>query len=78
MFKHVCTYILAAAVVIGAAGAAGAQTQTTVTSSSADDGWKVNVYPILAWVPLGIGLDVSSAAHQRRWRRRRQDHRRAV
>jgi hypothetical protein len=58
MFKQVCTYILAAAVVLGAAGAAGAQTQTTATSSSADDGWKVNVYPILVWVPLGIGLDV--------------------
>ena len=59
MFMRVCTYVLAAAVVLGVAGAAGAQTQTTATSSGSDDGWKVNVYPLLDWVPLGIGIDVS-------------------
>ena len=59
VFKLVCTHVLAAGIVIGAVGSAGAQTQTTATGSSADDGWKVNAYPILAWVPLGIGIDVS-------------------
>src|SRR5687768_7516536 len=31
-------------------GAAGAQ--------APQEGWDVAVYPILAWVPLGIGIDV--------------------
>ena len=37
---------------LAAAGVANAQT------SASDDDWKVAIYPILAWVPLGIGIDV--------------------
>ena len=41
--------------VLAAAGVANAQTSA---SGSSDDDWKVAIYPILAWVPLGIGMDV--------------------
>ena len=58
MSKHARTFILAAGVVLAAAGAASAQTQAPVSSGS-DGDWKVNIYPVLAWVPLGIGIDVT-------------------
>ena len=29
-----------------------------VPGSGADDDWHVTVYPVLAWVPLDIGIDV--------------------
>ena len=31
---------------------------TTATGTS-DDGWDVAIYPVLLWVPLGIGIDVT-------------------
>ncbi len=39
------------------AAASGANAQTSASGSS-DDDWKVAIYPILAWVPLSIGMDV--------------------
>jgi hypothetical protein len=41
--------------VAGLARAAGAQ---YAPAPPADDDWHVNVYPILAWVPIGIEIDV--------------------
>ena len=58
MFKRVCTFVLAAGIVFGAARSAGAQTQAAASSGS-DGGWKVTVYPVLVWVPLGIDIDVN-------------------
>ncbi len=40
------------------AGPAAAQTQAPTTGGK-NDGWRVAVYPVLAWVPLSIGMDVS-------------------
>ena len=42
------------AFLLAAAGVANAQT----LRQRYDDDWKVAIYPILAWVPLGIGIDV--------------------
>jgi len=30
----------------------------TATFAAAQDGWKVAVYPVLGWVPLGIDINV--------------------
>jgi hypothetical protein len=49
--------ILAAICLAVTAQAAGAQTVTQ--TPSADEGWQVTVYPVLAWVPLHIGIDVN-------------------
>lgn len=39
---------------------AAAQPSAAQSSAQAqNEGWKVAVYPILAWVPLGIGIDVN-------------------
>jgi len=46
---------LAAVCVVNLAGTALAQ---SVPGSSGGDDWQVTVYPILAWVPLDIGIDV--------------------
>lgn len=35
-----------------------ASAQTT-SSSSSDNDWKVAVYPVLAWLPLSIGIDIN-------------------
>lgn len=37
---------------------ASAQAQAT-TSSSSDGGWKVTLYPVLVWVPMGIDINVN-------------------
>jgi hypothetical protein len=58
MPKYLRGLICSACLVLAMAGVASAQTQAT-TSGGPDDGWKVTLYPILAWVPLGIGIDVS-------------------
>ena len=41
---------LAAALLVAASSSVRAQTP--------DEGWRVNVYPVLVWVPLGIDIDV--------------------
>src|SRR5215203_7289572 len=46
---------LAAVCVVSLAGTARAQ---NVSGSSGGENWQVTVYPILAWVPLDIGIDV--------------------
>jgi len=48
VFFAVCVVVLS--------HAAGAQ--TTTPGSAADENWHVTVYPILAWVPLDISIDV--------------------
>ena len=35
-----------------------AHAQSVAQGADADEGWQVAVYPILAWVPLDIGIDV--------------------
>jgi hypothetical protein len=40
-----------------AAGAANAQSSAPASGSNGDD-WKVNIYPVFAWLPLGMGLEV--------------------
>jgi hypothetical protein len=57
MRKRICTFILAVGVVLATAGAVRAQAQAPAGGSRQDD-WKVAVYPVFAWVPLGIGIDV--------------------
>lgn len=58
MTKYIRSLVLLVAIAVATAGAASAQTQTT-TSTGSDRGLKVTVYPILAWVPLGIAIDVT-------------------
>jgi hypothetical protein len=54
---HVIRVVFLAAVcVVGLAEAARAQSAPRDTNT--DDGWKVTVYPVLVWVPLGINIDV--------------------
>jgi hypothetical protein len=48
--------LLTAVCLIGLAEAARAQ---NVSGSAADGDWQVTVYPVLAWVPLDIGIDVN-------------------
>ena len=35
-----------------------ADAQTVASGSNADQNWHVTIYPVLAWVPLDIGIDV--------------------
>jgi hypothetical protein len=49
--------VLLAACVAGLSQAAWAQ--PGAPGSHADDGWHVTVYPVLAWIPTGIGIDVN-------------------
>ena len=44
---------LALAILVVSALPAAAQTQ------SGDDDWKIAIYPVLAWVPISIGIDVN-------------------
>lgn len=46
---------VAAATVAVLSGSARAQTPS---SAPANEGWQINAYPILVWVPLGIDIDV--------------------
>jgi hypothetical protein len=39
--------------------AQAAQAQTAGPAASGDGDWRITVYPILAWVPLDIGIDVN-------------------
>jgi len=36
-----------------------AEAQTTVPGSNVEQDWRVTVYPVLAWVPLDIAIDVN-------------------
>ena len=50
--------VVAAAAFLGlTAAAAIAQTQPSARPPTMDD-WKVSIYPIFVWVPLGIDIDV--------------------
>jgi hypothetical protein len=49
--------VILLAFLLAATGVANAQTSAPASASD-DDDWKVAIYPILAWVPLGIGIDV--------------------
>jgi hypothetical protein len=74
VFKYLQYSLLCAALVLAMAVSAGAQVLTqaqtqvpaqapappmTTATSSSDDGWDVAIYPVLLWVPLGIGIDVT-------------------
>ena len=49
--------LLATVYVVILSRAAGAQ--TSAPSSGADNDWHVTVYPVLAWLPVSIGIDVN-------------------
>ena len=51
MFKKISVISVAAACLLACAGVASAQ------QKSGD--WKFNVYPVLAWVPTNVGIDVN-------------------
>jgi len=48
--------LVAASCVLGLGQLVHAQTMTPATTTQ--EGWKVAVYPVLVWVPLGINIDV--------------------
>ncbi len=50
--------VLAAALVLGIGATTHAQSTPPANGSQAGD-WKFSVYPILAWVPTNIGIDVN-------------------
>lgn len=47
-------WTFAVVMLLASAGAANAQ-----SSGAGDDDWKIAVYPVLAWVPIGIDIDVN-------------------
>jgi hypothetical protein len=49
---------LSLALALGAA-VSSARAQTSSTSGNSNDGWKVTVYPVLAWVPTNISIEVN-------------------
>jgi hypothetical protein len=74
VLKYLQYSLLCAALVLAMAVSAGAQALTqaqtqaqaqapvqpvTTATSSSDNGWDVAIYPILAWIPLDIGIDVT-------------------
>jgi hypothetical protein len=55
--KRACRRLgISAGLVLGLAVTASAQ---TASSGGQSDGWKVTVYPILAWVPTHIGIETN-------------------
>ena len=50
--------VVAALMVAAVGGSASAQAPANPTTTAATDGWQINAYPILVWVPLGINIDV--------------------
>jgi hypothetical protein len=59
MLRHVGRILMPAVLVLALASAAGAQTTPGPANPPSDAGWKFNVYPVFAWIPLGISIDVS-------------------
>jgi len=57
MHRHFVAFICSFAVLTAFAGSAGAQ--TTGTAGSQDRDWKFTIYPVLAWVPTHIAIDVN-------------------
>jgi hypothetical protein len=57
MTAHFRPFVLFITFLLAAAGVANAQTSAPASGSN-DDDWKVAIYPILAWVPVGIGMDL--------------------
>jgi hypothetical protein len=57
MMRAIRVFFLAAVSVVCLAQPGRAQ--TAVPPASGDDGWRVTVYPILAWVPTSIGAEVN-------------------
>jgi hypothetical protein len=52
--KIMFRWSLGALIAMAAVQPAAAQSSTTQ-----DDGWKVSIYPVLGWLPLGIGFDIN-------------------
>lgn len=48
---------VAVAMAVAALVSSSARAQAPA-AAPADEGWKINVYPVLVWVPLGIDIDV--------------------
>src|SRR4051794_15507274 len=54
---HPIRIALLGAVCVACSGGA-ARAQNVSQPGGASDGWAVTVYPVLAWVPVDIGIDV--------------------
>jgi hypothetical protein len=54
---HVIRVVFLAALCVVGLGEA-ARAQSVARDANTDEGWDVAVYPVLAWVPLDIGIDV--------------------
>ena len=52
--KIILRWLIAALVATAAVQPAAAQS----SAAAQDDGWKISIYPILGWLPFGIGFDV--------------------
>lgn len=52
--KNPLRWSLVACIIVALMRPAAAQAQ-----SSQPDGWKIAIYPVLAWVPISIGIDVN-------------------
>src|SRR5580765_966517 len=62
--KHLPRLLSAAGLVLALGATAAAQTTQPPpgqppAGQASDDGWKFAVYPVFAWIPLGINIDVS-------------------
>jgi hypothetical protein len=51
--------VLAALVLLISTGAARAQSVPAASSSTQDEGWRFTIYPVLAWLPYNINIDVN-------------------
>ena len=60
MFNRCGEAVLVSCVILMTATLAGAQSSTPPpSSSSGGDGWKFDVYPVLAWLPTSMDLEVN-------------------
>src|SRR5262245_33103228 len=57
--QHMATIRVILAVVCVVGFGQVARAQTTAPSANNDEGWNTAIYPILAWVPLGINVNVN-------------------
>jgi hypothetical protein len=54
-----CVFLTAGSAAAQTAGSGAAQTVTSVVPAADDEGWRISIYPVLAWVPTGIDIDIS-------------------
>jgi hypothetical protein len=59
MSRYVRRSLLSLGLVLAMATAVSAQTTPVPSRPASDDDWKFAVYPVFAWIPLGISINVS-------------------